>query len=484
MPAITLRLYCHGIGDCLLIKLAKSDGSPFWMLIDCGLHSSTKNSRALMREVVEDILATTDRLDVVVGTHEHWDHNSGFQQAEDLFAQIEVGEVWFAWTEKPGDPQAAELDKYKDSALSALAGAALALAGSGVQSAAAERLDSLFGFAFGAAGEKSRDARERLRALAPTVVHHEPGTIAQLPAGLDDFRIYVLGPSRDPKLFGMVDSASETYSMGPDSANLLQGLANALAINDGELTQSADPLAPFDSSVGHALSELLVTKPDLTNPDIAFVDAHYLGMAASIGEPPDRFRETPDQSWRRIDRDWLGSSAELAMQLDSKTNNTSLVLAIEHLPSKQVLLFAADAQVGNWRGWAELEFDRGDDDDKVAVKDLLARTVFYKVGHHGSRNATRGPGGLEAMTSPNLTAFVPTDDKMAEKVKWTDFPAEGLLTRLTQKTNGRLVISDRIWTQPGAPTPPGDQQAWFDKIKVEAGKVDPTRSLYVEWTIG
>lgn len=484
MSAITLRLYCHGIGDCLLIKLVKSDGSPFWMLIDCGLHSSTKNSRALIREVVEDILATTDRLDVVVGTHEHWDHNSGFQQAEDLFAQIDVGEVWFAWTEKPGDPQATELDKYKESALSALARAALALAGSGAQSGAGERLDSLFGFAFGAAGEKSRDARERLRALSSTVVHHEPGTIAQLPAGLDDFRIYILGPSRDPKLFGMVDSVTETYTMGPESTNRVQGLANALAINNGELSQLDDPLAPFDSTVGHALSKLLETKPDLTNNDIAFLDAHYLGAAASIDTLPDKFRETPDQSWRRIDHDWLGSSSELAMQLDSKTNNTSLVLAIEHLPSKQVLLFAADAQVGNWRGWAELEFDLGNANGKVAVKDLLARAVFYKVGHHGSRNATRGPGGLEAMTSPNLSAFVPTDDKMAEKVKWTDFPAQGLLTRLTQKTSGRLVISDRIWTQPGAPTPPSDQQAWFDKITVKAGKVDPARTLYVEWTIG
>ena len=53
-----------------------------------------------------------------------------------------------------------------------------------------------------------------------------------------------------------------------------------------------------------------------------------------------------DQSWRRIDLDWLGMSADLAMQLDDRTNNTSLVLAFEFTDTKRVLLFTADAQVG------------------------------------------------------------------------------------------------------------------------------------------
>jgi hypothetical protein len=46
-----------------------------------------------------------------------------------------------------------------------------------------------------------------------------------------------------------------------------------------------------------------------------------------------------DVSWRRIDSDWLGVSADLAMQLDSRTNNTSLALAFEFTDTGRVLLF-------------------------------------------------------------------------------------------------------------------------------------------------
>lgn len=479
--AITMRLYCHGLGDCLLLKLRKSDGSPFWMLIDCGIHSSSKGGTALVREVVEDILSCTDRLDVVVGTHEHWDHISGFDQAEDLFARLEVGEVWFAWTENPEDPLAQAFDKFKGDALAALTGSALALAEPGANPAAAERLDSLFGFVFGAAGEKSRDAREKLRALSASVRHLEPGSLVPLPPELDQFRIYVLGPSRDTKLFGLMDSVSDTYNVAPQSANLVQSLANGLAIADGSLTPSADPLAPFDSSVGLPLSDALDGNHDPSDPDVAFLDRHYAGPASVSERLPPRYREGADQTWRRIDADWLGSASELAMQLDSRTNNTSLVLAIE-LPSGKVLFFAADAQIGNWKGWAETSFAR-EGAGTVSAADLLARTVFYKVGHHGSRNATRGPGGLEAMTSPDLTAFIPTDQVMAKKVGWSDIPARQLLMRLQEKTKGRIVQSDEAWIQAGAPAPGGGQAQWFSSIKLGKSKVDPGRGLYVELSI-
>ena len=71
--------------------------------------------------------------------------------------------------------------------------------------------------------------------------------------------------------------------------------------------------------------------------------------------------------------DWLGASADLALQLDSRTNNTSLVLAFELVDSGHVLLFAADAQVGNWLSWHDLAWTV--DDKPVTAADLLARTV-------------------------------------------------------------------------------------------------------------
>ena len=75
---VTVRHYCQGIGDCHLLKFAKDDGSDFWMLIDCGVHSSVSGGSKKIAEIVEDIASVTGRLDVLVVTHEHWDHVSCF----------------------------------------------------------------------------------------------------------------------------------------------------------------------------------------------------------------------------------------------------------------------------------------------------------------------------------------------------------------------------------------------------------------------
>jgi hypothetical protein len=115
--------------------------------------------------------------------------------------------------------------------------------------------------------------------------------------------------------------------------------------------------------------------------------------------------------------------------------------------SGQVLLFAADAQVGNWRSWAGVTFPGRGTEKPVTGADLLARTIFYKVGHHGSRNATLKEGGLELMTDPHLIAFIPTDETMAKKVRWKDIPASALLDQLRTRTGGRLIQSDRDWVQ-------------------------------------
>jgi hypothetical protein len=104
-----------------------------------------------------------------------------------------------------------------------------------------------------------------------------------------------------------------------------------------------------------------------------------------------------------------------------------------------VLLFAADAQIGNWLSWADLKWD----DPKINTDGLLARTVFYKVGHHASHNATL-VAGLERMTSPDLVAFIPVnkrDPNITKKNGWK-MPATNLFKRLTEKTQHRVLQMD------------------------------------------
>jgi hypothetical protein len=145
--------------------------------------------------------------------------------------------------------------------------------------------------------------------------------------------------------------------------------------------------------------------------------------------------------WRHIDGAWLEGSPELALQLDSATNNTSLVLAIE-LAGGDVLLFAADAQVGNWVSWQDLSWTSAT--RTVTGPDLLRRTIVYKVGHHGSYNATLREKGLEMMDSLQ-TALIPVDHDMAVKKHWDKIPLPGLIDALTAKTRGAVVRAD----QPG-----------------------------------
>ena len=163
---------------------------------------------------------------------------------------------------------------------------------------------------------------------------------------------------------------------------------------------------------------------------MAFFQTNYWGE--------DRDAEEKDQSWRRIDSDWLGASSTMALQLDSATNNTCLVLAFE-LEDGDVLLFAADAQVGNWLSWQQTTWTV--DGKKVTGPDLLHKTIFYKVGHHGSHNATLKEHGLEEMDAIEL-AFVPVDHEMALKKRWGRMPLPELMGRLEEKTHGNVVRID------------------------------------------
>lgn len=465
---VDVRCYCHGLGDCMLLRLPRSGSSPFCILIDCGIHSSAKGGSQKMRDVVLDIAKVTKgKIDVIVGTHEHWDHLSAFLQAAEAFADIEVGEVWFSWAENPNDEDARKLDRYKGDAAAALAGSSMRLAEAKGMDDLAQGVDALLGFVFGADGERVRSARESLRRKAPVVRHFEPGEMAPLP-DVPDIRAYVLGPPRDPKLLGIEDILSETYAFGANSLNVAP-LANALSVNDGLLRVDDDPGAPFDGSLGDVFSDLVSGKWKTDDPIAPFFWNHYLGPDTSGGA-------SIDQSWRRIDNDWLASSVDLALQLDGRTNNTSLVLAFEIIETGRVLLFAADAQVGNWMSWPNVTFPAEAGKPPVSGDDLVSRTVFYKVGHHGSRNATRA-AALEKMDRSMLVAFSPTDESLASRVGWKDFPAPRTSARLQELTSGRFIQSDAPWVHDATLPIPVKKGGALKKIDVKHG-------AYVDLKIG
>ena len=158
-------------------------------------------------------------------------------------------------------------------------------------------------------------------------------------------------------------------------------------------------------------------------------------------------------AWRRIDEDWLGSVEGIALRLNKEVNNTSLVLAFELPKTGKVLLFTGDAQRGSWISWSELEWE-DEHGKKTTARDLLGRCVLYKVGHHGSHNATLN--GTEADDYANIgwmargafaedfVAMIPANKPWAlgKPKPWTH-PLPQIEDALMEKASGRVFRSDR-----------------------------------------
>jgi beta-lactamase superfamily II metal-dependent hydrolase len=480
---VTVRMYDTGFGDCLLLATRADDGTGRYMMIDFGVHHSYPDPGPRMRLIAKDIAeATGNHLHVVAATHEHTDHLYGFKHAEQEFDPIEVDELWLAWTEDPTDTVAADLrDRYgmKIRALEAAVGL-LGSAGSPL----ADRLRGVLDFEFPGAlaatgGNKAQldYLREKsAKKLLGASDYRRPGQILTLP-GVGGVRIYVLGPPRDVDWIKSLVRSSELYPelTAVDEVGAFAAAALELAGGDSLDANERERLRrgrPFDSSL--ELTRKTVMESAAYKD---FFSQHY-GFSTAARNGPE---------WRRIDEDWLGAAEDLALAINSKTNNTSLVLAVELTESEQrkVLLFAADAQVGNWLSWQEIKWpDEGDGQEKITTKGLLERTVLYKVGHHGSRNATLSHKGLEMMQSGELVAMIPVDEEWALDAQGWEHPAEKLLERLYEKCKGRILRTDDIPYGNSPPARPQEATAheWHDFLR----HLDWDRSeqgLWVQYTV-
>lgn len=421
-----VRMYRQGLGDCFLIALPRQDGGTYYLLIDCGVILGTANAKAIMTEVVDDIVVTTGgHVDLLLATHEHWDHLSGFVQAAEAFKQLTVANVWLAWTEDPTDPLAQQLAGERDKLRAALQLSSLRLRLNGAVEMASEIDGFLQGFG-AVKGLTSADALAAVRQMAPQPPryckpHDDPVELAEVGA-----RLYVLGPPYDERRIKQAapsERAPETYGLALDA--FLAHVAPLLAGQDAAL--------PFGTHYAIPMTEA---------QNLAFFKSFY-------------WRQ--EDTWRRIDGSWLEDAADLALQLDTATNNTSLVTAIE-LADGDVLLFAADAQVGNWLSWQDLKWTVGE--RTVSGPDLLKRAIFYKVGHHGSHNATLKAKGVEMMDNLRI-AMIPVNHEMALKKHWTRMPLHELVAALDERTHGAVVRADE-------PTPAGlSQRLTENKLYVE-----------------
>lgn len=515
-----VRMYRQGLGDCFLVAADRPGADrPFFMLFDCGVHARQDDGPKRLLEVMNDLVtATGGEIDVLIGTHQHADHLSGFVQKGNPFVggRIKVKKVWVAWTEKPGDPRAEELRKKHGAARDAIKVAVEKLKKRG-NTGLSGRLDALMDFervapdfeidpaldgkpaAAKTKGKKAskpksiadedeatgNDSKLKVSSMelalnflaesAGEVHYCEPGEALTL-GDVPNARAYVLGPprgdliKRDLPTGGDESNRRETYLAGGSSQQgflLAPALGWALPMSkDSALTE--DLCHPFDYSLRRTYKE-----PEAANDPITWVNENKIPPATREFYEDQYFNGS---DWRRIDADWLGAAEQLAVNLDSDTNNTSLVLALEFGdPGEgQVALFVGDAQVGNWLSWTDQPYKAGR--HSMTIDGILGRTVLYKVGHHGSHNATLkrdsrhptasdqfgSPYGLELMPS-TLLAMIPVDRAAAEKkmpIPW-HMPHPPLYESLLRKTAGRVLRADGLEPEPGingppALKPPGD----------------------------
>jgi hypothetical protein len=513
LKSVRIRMYRQGLGDCFLLSFTNSRGEQHHLLIDCGVLPFSKGGAARLDLAAEDILAETGRrIHTVVATHEHADHISGFASAAEILglgkkkptAPVKVEQIWLAWTEDPADTQTRRILENARAVNLAVQATLHGLDES--RRKAVEDLllfngATLEGEGLAAEGGKYKIATsmaaimDDLRAWAE-VDYLEPGEQRTLEGF--GVKVHVLGPSRRMRMLaGGASFAPDERKRALTPLNAFLAAATRQpgfdlgAASKGDYSPS-DILAlqrlsqPFDASRSLTLEEAAEDyplAPDARYPEKLqaryrqFFRTVYGAGESNAGRSPDWF----GADWRRIGQDWLGLGERLALQQVSTINNTSLVLAFELVESGKVLLFAGDAEEQNWETWEapEGEVDRLDE--------LLRKTVVYKVGHHGSINATDAHVLATKMCSKELVALIPVDVEKAGEKGW-QFPAVSLYDPQAERPEDRGLLYTRTAGRVvmNCPAQCAESQAGFEAKLKWPGKLSRDNSperLWVDYLL-
>lgn len=417
---LLVRAYNVGFGDCLLLRFTYPDATRRHVLVDFGTTAlPERGGPPSMLAVAEQIRADCGgKLEMVVASHRHADHISGFAgKPGAVIAGLAPDLVVQPWTEDPdlavdatapaaGSPRPARgsralvarlADMHAVAALAAAEAPRLA-ASSGVPRTVSGQLAFL-----GETNIANLPAVKALQALGPTVFAHH-GTELPVRKLLPGVEVDVLGP---PTLeqSGAIERQAERdvdefwhLAAGGAAARLPRGARRGTG---GE--RKPPPL---------------------------------FGRRHRVDEVPQQARWVVPQ----IDRLRGEELLSIVRTLDDAMNNTSLILLFD--VGGTLLLFPGDAQIENWR------YALRDAPGAEATCARLAGTRVYKVGHHGSLNATprkllweafaaRGPEGARDRL---VTVMSTRAKKHGEITRSTEVPRRTLVAELQR-------LSDYVTTQ-------------------------------------
>jgi hypothetical protein len=340
-------MYNVGFGDCFLLTFRYAGGDRH-ALIDFG--SNARGDGFVLADLANQIAADCGgKLSAVVLSHRHRDHIKGFDPAVGggVIKGLAPELVLRPWTEDPA------VNKLPSN-----------------QPGVTERKALVQALAAG------QDAAELV-----TSVEARPGVGSVLRARLNTFAVAQL---KNSDAVHLLDELSEdgrgqylSAGMPVDVEPVLPGV---------RITVLGPPLPDAWPAVKGERAD---------DPEYWFRVAETLPAALNTEHPGESAIPGPE-AWLadQLRAEGLQSALRIVLGLDSALNNTSLILLIEAAGRR--LLFPGDAQIENW----SYSF-RPEAPPDVRAK--LSALDVYKVGHHGSRNATPKLNLLPLWQAPGVT---------------------------------------------------------------------------------
>jgi hypothetical protein len=391
LATVRVRMYQVGFGDCFLLSFeyAGQAEPARHVLIDFGTRRLAAGLD--LTDIAGEIdTHTGGGPDVVVLSHRHQDHMSGFggSGTEAVVGRWKPRLVVRPWTEDPAAPAdpagpagpggpglRAGLDQGR--AFAAALSQAIATSARGLRADVRE---------LALAQLANQAAIDRLNAWSQggTGVYVSYGQPLALDAVVPGVQVRVIGPPT----VAQHPAVAKERSTNKEYWQLYQGLAAAGV-------------------------------PGVLGPgggDATAADERLVGPTRWLVE--------------RLQGPQLRSLLRIVTALDHAMNNTSVILLIQ--AGDRRLLFCGDAQIENWEYALTFAPDHPD------VLDLLRGVDLYKVGHHGSRNATpRTLFGLwtePATRGRKMTALMSTKRCVfGATASQTEVPRETLTTALHQR---------------------------------------------------